>query len=224
MKEPVPLLDDDLDPGVSIERVIDPDELGGKGYVQYYYHHKFSELPVRDVTNSTKNNFKTEPCFERKAENYCKNCLQDILSNVAYESERRYIFIFTKCQNRDLPEYRSRRITGYIEKRRILDINGRKAIQGPMKVVSFEQSFPLEKIDIDDIRSFKRIGESRTDTILMALSDADNIYDKYIERIEELEKEVVRPRLWEDGEEKRRSSKTVEPPKEDEIFDDSGGC
>lgn len=224
MKEPVPLSDDDLDPGVSIERVIDPDELGKKGYVQYYYHHKYSELPVRDVTNTTKHDYKKEPCFERKAENYCTGCLQHILSNVAYESDRRHIFLFTYCQNRDLPEYKSRRITGYIEKRRILDIDGRKAIQGPMKVVSFEQSFPLEKVDIEDIRSFKRIGESRTDTILTALSDADNIYDQYIERIEELEKEVARPRLWEDKEEKRRMSRTVEPPEEEEIYDDSGGC
>jgi hypothetical protein len=224
MQEPVPLADDDLDPGVSIERTIDPDELGKKGYVQYYFHHKNSELPVRDVNNTMDEGYKKEPCFERKADNYCCECLPKILSNVVDESERRYIFLFTKCQNRNIPEYKSRRITGYIEKRRILDINGRKAIQGPMKVVSFQQSFPLERIGIGDIRGFKRIDESRTNTILTALSDAKNLYEEYVNRIEELEKEVARPRLWEDEKEKSRKSTTVDSPGEEEIYDGSAGC
>lgn len=222
MKGPVPISNNDLDKSVSIVREYTSDELGGEGFVQVYYHHKHSRLPVRDVTNSRGYDFKTEPCFERKAENYCRNCNQSVLKNVAKEDERRYVFLFTQCRKKDLPEYKSRRITGYIDKRRILDIDGRTAIQGPMKVVAFKDSFPLAEIGIADIRGFKRIGKERTETILSGLQEADNIYDKYIERVEELERDIARPRLWEE-ETKGSKSRTVEPPKDEEIYD-SEGC
>jgi hypothetical protein len=204
MTEPVPLQQSDLDPQATIIRDFEPDELGSEGYTQFFHHHENSVLPVRDVTDTTGNGSKTEPCIERKAENYCSMCIQHILQSVARDPDRRYVFLFTRCRNNDLEQhYWEQYIIGYIDKRRALRIEDPQnpesdwiSTQGPMKLVSFDDGLPLRRIDRPELPYFKNLSESQTQRVLDHLSTAENIYEDHLQRVEELETRVDRRRIW----------------------------
>lgn len=204
MIEPVPLTPSDVGSEATVIREFDTEELGDEGYTQFFHHHENSILPVRDVTATTGNGPKTEPCIERKAENYCDTCLQHVLQSFARDPSRRYLFLFTRCRNEELQDhYWEQYIVGYIDKRHALRIDDPRhpenswiASQGPMKLVSFDDGFPLRWIDRPELPQFKNLIEKQTLRVLNHLSQAENIYHECLQRIEELEDEVGRPRIW----------------------------
>lgn len=216
MKEPVSPSEDDIDPGVEIIREYLPEELGQRARAQFFYHSSGNDLPVRDVTDTQGAGKKVEPCIERKAENYCTNCIQWNISSFAENIDERYLFLFTRCRNSDLDENGDQRYIGYIDKRRVLNINGRTAVQGPIKLVSFQDSCPLELVGSPNTRNQKRLNEEQAEKVLEHLSGATNIYYECVEEVERLEKKVGRPRLWEE--------KSVPVPEEDDFLQDSTGC
>jgi len=204
MIEPVSLTPTDIGEEATVIREFTPEELGDESYIQYFYHHENSELPIRDVTNTKGKGPKTEPCIERKAENYCSTCIQHVLQSFATDPSRRYLFLFTRCRNENLENhYWNQYIVGYIDKRRALRINDPRnpenswiGSQGPMKLVSFDDGYPLSWIDRPDLPYFKNLTEDQTWEILNHLRQAENIYNECLQRVEELEEEVGRSRIW----------------------------
>lgn len=216
MNDPIPLTDSDIDPEVEIVQEFQPNELGARGRAQYFYHHAGSDLPVRDVTDTRGEGNKPEPCIERKAENYCTACINWNISSFAKDDSERYLFLFTRVHNSDLKRDGEQFYVGYIDKRRKLDIDGRTAVQGPTKLVSFEDACPLSLVGSPDTRNQKGLNEEKTQKVLSYLSDAENIYHECVEEVERLEKRVGRPRLWEEG--------GVPPETDDPLHDESSGC
>lgn len=199
MDDTVPLTESDVGPHATVIRRFEEEELGQEGYMQYFYHHDDSEYPVRDITDRNK----TEPCIERKAENYCAECMQYWLQSFARDPSRRYLFLFTRCQNSDLPQYGEQFIIGAIDKRRALRIDDPKnpdkswiASQGPMKLVTFKDGFSLSRIDRPELPYFKNLTEKQTEEIVDHLAGAENIYEDCVARVEELEAQVDRKRIW----------------------------
>ena len=216
MNDPVALTDSDIDSGVEIVRNFQPSELGSRGRAQFFFHHRGNDLPVRDVTNTQGEGDKVEPCIERKAENYCSKCIQGNISSFTEDSSERYLFLFTRVRNSELQQDGEQFYIGYIDKRRKLDIDGRTAVQGSIKLVSFEDACPLSLVGSPDTRNQKRLNEEQTQEVLAYLNDAENIYDECVEEVERLEKRVGRPRLWEDG--------SVPPEADSPLDDESSGC
>lgn len=207
MKDPVPLVDGDIDPGVKIFREVDASNLGNRGRAQYFFHAEDQVLPIRDILDKSGYGNKLEPCIERKAENYCIKCVPgNIGRGFAKRDSERYLFLFTRCRNESLEQYWTQYYVGYIEKQRILDIDGRTAVQGPMKLVSFEDAVPLGDVHNPDTRNQKKLDEDKTKTIYEKLSGKENIYNDCLEKVEQLEAKVGRARYWEDS--------TVPPPNE----------
>ena len=216
MNNPIPLTDADIDPGVEIVQEFKPDELGARGRAQFFFHHRDNDLPVRDVTDTQNEGNKPEPCIERKAENYCSNCIPGNISSFADDDRERYLFLFTRVRNNELQGNGEQFYVGYIDKRRKLDIEGRTAVQGPIKLVSFEDACPLSLVGSPETRNQKRLNEENTQKVLSYLSDAENIYHECVEEVERLEKRVGRPRLWEDS--------GVPPETDDPLDEGSSGC
>lgn len=216
MNDPIPLTGSDIDPGVEIVREFHPNELGTRGRAQYFFHHRGNELPVRDITDTQGEGNKPEPCIERKAENYCTECIPGNTSSFANDDSERYLLLFTRVRNSELQENGEQFYVGYIDKRRKLNIDGRTAVQGPIKLVSFEDACPLSLVGSPDTRNQKTLNEEKTQKVLSYLNDAENIYHKCVDEVERLEKRVGRPRLWEDS---------GVPPEIDDPFDEgSNGC
>lgn len=216
LNDPIPLTDSDIDPGVEVAREFQPEELGDRGRAQFFFHHRGNDLPVRDVTDTQGEGNKPEPCIERKAENYCTNCVNWSISSFADDDRERYLLLFTRVRNSELPENGDQFYVGYIDKRRKLDIYGRTAVQGPIKLVSFGDACPLSLVGSPDTRNQKRLNEEKTQKVLSYLNDAENIYDECVEEVERLEDRVGRPRLWEEG---------SDPPETDDPFAErSSGC
>lgn len=196
MKDPVPLTGSDIDGGVEVVDVFDPAGMQERGYLQFYYHSKEVPLPVRDVTNTQGAGWKTEPCIERKAENYCSDCYQTNVNSFAGQ-DRRYMFLYTTCRHDGIPQDGDRFISAFIEKERVLRIDGRTVVQGPMKIVPFSDACPLEEVAPRNLRGAKKLDREQTRRVMEYLDDAPNIYEECVEVVEELESVVQRPRHWE---------------------------
>lgn len=197
MNDPIPLVDSDIDPGVDVVQEFQADELGDRGRGQFFYHNRGNDLPIRDVTETQNEGEKLEPCIERKAENYCTKCIPGNVSSFASDDNERYLFLFTRVRNSELQRDGEQYYVGYIDKRRKLNINDRTAVQGPIKLVSFEDACPLSLVGSPDTRNQKKLNEDQTQEILSYLNDAENIYHDCVEEVETLEKKVGRARLWE---------------------------
>ena len=220
MKEPASLEESDIGPEATIAKEFQRNYLRKRGYLQFFFHSELTPLPVRDMTNTKGEGHKPEPCIERKAENYCTNCYQSNI-NAFSKQDRRYLFLYTECRYDGLDEQGDRFIVGYIEKQRALNINGRTAVQGPTKLVEFENACPLGEVAPPNLRGAKKLGEEKTQRVLDYLDEADNVYQECVEKVKELEQAVARPRVWE-GE---GDSGGVPPPEEDDFDDEvSGGC
>jgi hypothetical protein len=181
-------------------------DLSERGRLQFFYHSPLSELPVRDVTNEQNKGHKTEPFIERNAENYCNECYQRNNIIPFLKSSEKYLFLFTTCKNPSLEEYGSRFIVGYLEKERALVVNNHYAVQGPVSLHHFEDSFPLSQLHDNPkkIRMLK-VGRRQTDRIL-------SYFRK--DHVKNITSECV-------GEVERLNS--VDPP-DDDMHDSSGGC
>jgi hypothetical protein len=218
MKEPVKLDDTDIGPEADIVRTFDPAEVPERGYLQWFFHSEESDLPIRDITNTQKEGYKTEPSIERKAENYCSDCYQGNIKGFS-KQDRRYLFLYTNCSRDGLDREGERLIVGYIEKERILNIGGRTAVQGPTKLVSFEDAYPLSKVAPTNLRGAKKLSQEKTEKVLESLRNADNIYNECVDAVEELEKKVRRPRTWE-----QKAEEGVPPEEDSDLFDDGPTC
>jgi len=64
------------------------------GVLQYFYHCKNEELPVRDVTNSRGHGHKTEPHYENLTENWCSKCMPRRIKS-ANQKSLDYLFLCT---------------------------------------------------------------------------------------------------------------------------------
>jgi len=218
-KKIIPLDKSDIDPDVNIIREVRSATLGERGRAQYFYHSTRHELPIRDVLDTQGQGHKPEPCIERKAENYCTKCVSGNIAGFIEDDSERFLFLFTRCKNDELDQYGKQFYVGYIEKRRILDVNGRRAVQGPIKLISFENACPLGEIDNPNTRNQKRLDELETQQILEHLRDAENIYHECVKEVEQLEERVHRPRFGEN------EGTSVPPPHNDDLQDGSSkGC
>lgn len=196
MDTPVPVNLTDVDAEAEIVHEFNPADQAPRGYLQFFYHSAESPLPIRDVTGTHGHGRKLEPCIERKADNYCTECYQRNIDAFAGQ-DRRYLFLYTTCRYRDLPVYGDRFVVGYILKERVLSVNGRTAIQGPTKLVSFADACPLAEVAPWNLRGAKKLDTAATARVLDYLGPAENIYHDCVEAIERLEATVDRPRVWE---------------------------
>jgi hypothetical protein len=189
---------------VKSETELDRSSLGNEGQLQWFFHSPHSEYPVRDIVNRGK----TEPYLEKQAENFCSECYQPSVNTFAETDSRRYLFLFTRCQNDSLYEHGERRIVGYIDKKRRLDMGDRTAVQGDATLVSFEDSADL--IGIVDSPNYVRnevLDEKVAQRLVDYLDNQENILDDCLEEVERLNR-------------KRREQEHTD----DEILGSSGGC
>lgn len=172
------------EPTVVSSTEYDSSILGKKGQVQFFYHAPESELPVRDIVGRDK----TEPHIEEQAENYCSKCYQPNIRGFLKNSSRRYLFLFTKCENSDLEEhYDTRYIVGYIEKERKLDMGDRWAAQGPTRLVRFEDAISLSEVaDSPRYVRMKKFSEETTQRLVARLNSKENVLDECLDEVERL--------------------------------------
>ena len=189
---------------VESETEFDRAELEGKGQLQWFFHSPHSEYPVRDIVNRGK----TEPYIEKEAENFCSECYQNSIKTFAESDSRRYLFLFTRCQNETLYESGERRIIGYIDKKRMLDMGNRVAIQGDTTLVSFENSVDL--VGIVDSPNYVRnaiLDEKTAQRLVDYFDEQENILNDCLDEVERLKR-------------KRREHEHSEVP----LPDSSSGC
>jgi len=119
-----------------------------RGRLHFFYHSPSSELPVRDVKGEQGAGQKTEPYIEKDAENYYVCCYQNNIRAFLRSTEERYLFLCTTCMNEELAgQYDKRFIVGYIEKGKcIRRTKNRVAVQGPTKLCSFRDAYPLANL------------------------------------------------------------------------------
>lgn len=163
--------------------------LKDKGRLQFFFHANTSKWPVRDVLGREK----TEPYLEKRAENYCTTCYQPSIVGFLKRSEK-YLFLFTTCRNPELPQHSKRFIVGYIVKKKpILRTNKRReswlAVQGPTKIFSFEDAFPLRKLTSKRIRGVRRLDENETAHVLRYFKGKKNILRTCLRELGRLKRE-----------------------------------
>lgn len=162
----------------------DSSNLGEEGQVQFFFHAPESKLPVRDIVGRRK----TEPRIEEQAENYCNECYQPNIRGLLKNNSRRYLFLFTKCENSDLEEYYDTRyIVGYIEKERKLDMGDHLAVQGQTRLVRFEDAVPLSEVaDSPRYVRMKKFDEKTTQRLVKRLDDKENVLNDCLDEVERL--------------------------------------
>jgi hypothetical protein len=161
------------------------DGLEQRGRLHFFYHSPSSKYPVRDVCGEQGHGEKTEPHIEKKAENYCRSCLQKNIVGFL-RSKEKYLFLFTTCKHPEIPKCLNERfIVGYIIKGRAL-WRGRWAVQGPLKLVSFEDSFPLRSLFSGRryrYMKFKKLDPRKTKQVLTTLKKGRNILPECLREI-----------------------------------------
>lgn len=175
-------------PEIQETRVVDSAELGSEGQLQFFFHSSESELPVRDIVGRGK----MEPHIEKRAENYCNECYQQNIRTFARDDDRRYLFLFTRCQNSELDDhYDERYLVGYIDKKRELDMGEHVAVQGPTTIVGFDDAIPLGNVPGVDSPNYVRVqrlrDEETVQNLVEQLDSKPNVYDDCLDEIKRLE-------------------------------------
>jgi len=174
---------------------ISREKLGEKGRTHYFYHSPSSMLPVRDVCNELGEGHKTEPHIESCSENFVGPCRPtNIVAHLNREDEK-YLFLVTKCQNKQMVNYGKVCIVGYIEKSERLIINGkRQAVKGKMVIFPFEKAIPYYAI-FSRFAPVKLVDENKTKDILGRFTKAGlnekelaDFLQKCVNEINELDK------------------------------------
>ena len=173
-------------------------DLSETGRLQFFFHSPRSTYPIRDVTNDQRQGHKTEPHIENNTENYISECYQSNNIVPFLCSNEKFLFLFTTCKNQDLgAKYYDRRfIVGYIIKERALqrpDEHGiHWAVQGETKLVSFHDSFPLERLvgSVAPHIRMRTLTEHETQTILDHFRGSRNIIAACKREIKRLEVQV----------------------------------
>jgi hypothetical protein len=158
--------------------------------LQFFFHCPDSPLPIRDVSDRQRKGCKTEPHIEKCAENYCWPC--DPTNILGFlKREGRYLFLFTTCRH---PQHGDKRfIVGYIKKQAAFFCRGHGlnwwCVQGPMKLVSFDDAYALDRSvggpHYSAIRRGK-LDETQTAKVLSKLKKGRNILGKCIAEIKKL--------------------------------------
>lgn len=156
-----------------------------KGRLQFFFHAPSSTCPVRDVLGKDK----TEPYLEKKAENYRTTCYQQNIVGFLKHREK-YLFLFTTCRNRQMPQHGERFIVGYIVKNKpILRTNNKKeswwAVAGPTKMFSFQDAY---RLPWKGIRGVRKLSEKETRDVLRQFKGKKNILRKCLCELRELER------------------------------------
>lgn len=166
----------------------DEKKLGSAGRIQFFFHTKDELLPIRDIPGRDK----TEPHIEESAENYCNPCYQRNIRGFLNTDNERYLFLFTRCRDRSSEHYDQRRIVGYLEKERKLDMESHLAAQGTIQLVRFTDSVTVSEIS-DSPRKVrvKCLGEQASEKLVAALNSNENILDDCVDRVDKLKKETT---------------------------------
>lgn len=178
---------------------IDPRSLEETGRLHFFYHSPDSHFPIRDVRDSQGRGRKTEPYIEKQAENYCVPCLQSNIRGFL-KSKEKYLFLFTRRS--DDAGDGERYVVGYLTEKRCLHRTRRKearvnrwwAAQGQIKLVSFENAFPLNRIvgkksALRYVR-FKKLDEKKTAQILRHFRRKENILAACLSEVERLKTQL----------------------------------
>jgi len=168
-------------------------ELTDKGRLQYFYHSPSSKLPIRDVFGAQGAGCKTEPHIEIKAENFVNKCQQPSIIGFL-KGDEKYLFLFTRhACNSEKEHYKQYFIVGYIVKGNYIDRGNHYAVIGETKLFSFENAFPLDKIErfkgLENARYIKKklLGEE-TKRIVEHFKDKENILKECVDEIKKLER------------------------------------
>lgn len=164
----------------------DQDDLGR---LQFFYHSPRSKLPVRDVRDDQHQGHKTEPHIEKRAENYCQECIKRNIRKLL-ESAERYLFIFTRCTNEASHHFGKLHVVGYIVKQGYeLRPGGFYAVKGETKLYSFNDSYPLDSTR--NPRHYKKQCNRRmTLRILDHFEGKTNILNQCLSEIKRLKKNL----------------------------------
>ena len=169
------------------------------GRLHFFYHSPSSTLPVRDVKGE-QGRLKFEPHIERNAENYCVRCYQDNIRAFLRSAEK-YLFLCTTCKSKVLAVrkdklFGKRFIVGYIEKGKcIRRAEDRVATQGPAKLYSFKDAFPLAQLrhlrHVKNFRYMKRdLTQKQTEKILHHFKGRTDIRRAYLRALRRLKHEL----------------------------------
>jgi len=167
-------------------------DLEERGRLHFFYHSPSSKLPVRDVLNEQKHEYKTEPYIEKCAENYCGECNQANIRGFL-KSKEKYLFLFTTCRYKGSKHLGKVYIVGYIEKKRYeLRPGGFYAAIGPLKMFSFNDAWPLGKsmYDNNPRQMQKKLSPGRTQQILDHFEGKENILDRCCIAVEKLKRQL----------------------------------
>lgn len=167
-----------------------------RGRLHFFYHSPSSELPVRDVKGEQGAGQKTEPYIEKDAENYYVCCYQNNIRAFLRSTEERYLFLCTTCMNEELAgQYDKRFIVGYIEKGKcIRRTKNRVAVQGPTKLCSFRDAYPLANLRRE--RNFrhmhKKLTVNETKELLDHFRRGKNIRQACLKELSRLKRSLAR--------------------------------
>jgi len=184
---------------------IDQNSLVEKGRLQYFYHSPRSDLPIRDVLNDQKQGNKTEPHIEIGAENYWNACYQSNNIKPFIDSNEKYLFLFTNCMNKQLPEFFNKQfIVGYIKKGTFGDspVNQTTScnqkvseshlfVKGETFLYDFKDALPLTAIGLEKRVRKKNVDETNTKIILNHFKGKKNILKDCVKEIKTLDKENI---------------------------------
>ena len=153
------------------------------GRKQFFYHYPYSELPIRDITS------KTEPHIEIGSENYLRCCIQRNTRGFCNSNER-YLFLCTRCENRKLREFFGKRfVIGYIEKKIWQKMNNNQlAIIGKTYLVPFVSELDYKKLGFMGRSYAKKFNKKETRKLLKLIHSHKNITNRYIKEMIEKEK------------------------------------
>lgn len=163
-------------------------DLDETGRLQFFYHSPRSKLPVRDVMGDQGHCDKTEPHIERNAENFCNKCWQQNIRGFV-EGPQKYLFLFTRCMNRQMKQFGKLFVVGYIVKEDCKFRPGRfYAVSGRTRLYSFENAFRLRNANP---RHAQRIlGGAKTRRMLDHFDGRKNIRKECVERIRKLKRQL----------------------------------
>lgn len=188
-----------VDHGVEVLREYSPGELGDRGRAHYFYHQAGDPLPIRDVMATQVDVNRWEPCIERQAIGYAKSCLPHNVQGFADSNEEQYMLFFTRRRHDSQPGDGDQFFVGYLDKRRVLEVEGRIAVQGKMHFVDFDEAIPLSVINSPNLRNTKCLDKQTTLDLVEKLESSTNILNKCQKRVERLESLVERNRHWNEG-------------------------
>ncbi|MGD0921406.1 MAG: hypothetical protein ABSA70_06515 [Terriglobia bacterium] len=157
---------------------------------------------MRDVKGEQTGKLKFEPHIERNAENYCVRCYQDNIRAFLRSAEK-YLFLCTTCKSKVLAErkdklFGKRFIVGYIEKGKCIRwAEDRVATQGPAKLYSFKDAFPLAQLrhlrHVKNFRYMKRdLTQKQTEKILHHFKGRTDIRQACLKELSRLKRSLAR--------------------------------